>query len=189
MYVRRKNPHVELEALFWGGGQERGLRPGTPNTPAIVGMGEAVEILSRVQTSEIQRLGEMRDLLWNTLQKGLPGLVRNGNVEHGLPNNLNVSVCGVDGAGMFNHFKNVAVSNASACLTGPQDYSQVLTVLGVSKDLARSTLRFGISRFNTQDEILFAAKEITQVILQQRLMEKEFAEQSGTEYALGDCTK
>ena len=90
---------------------------------------------------------------------------------------------------MFNHLKNVAVSNASACLTGPQDYSQVLTVLGVKKDLARSTLRFGITRFNTREEILSAGVEVIQVVNQLRAMEKEFAEQSGTQYALGDCLK
>jgi cysteine desulfurase len=189
LYVRRKNPRVELEAIFWGGGQERGLRAGTPNTPGIVGLGEAAEILSKNQLAEIIRLRGLRDQLWARLKKGLPCLIRNGNTEHALPNNLNISVMGVDGAGMFNHFKNVAVSNASACLTGHQDYSQVLTVLGVKKDLARSTVRFGISRFNTESEVLSAADEIIQVVLQQREMEKEFAEQSGTAYTLGDCTK
>jgi len=189
LYVRRKNPRVELEAIFWGGGQERGLRAGTPNTPGIVGLGEAAEILSKVQDAEIIKLRNLRDTLWTRLKTGLPCLIRNGNVEHALPNNLNISVMGVDGAGMFNHFKNVAVSNASACLTGHQDYSQVLTVLGVKKDLARSTVRFGITRFNTEQEILDAADEIIQVVHHQREMEKEFAEQSGTTYALGDCLK
>jgi cysteine desulfurase len=189
LYVRRKNPRVELEAIFWGGGQERGLRAGTPNTPGIVGLGEAAEILSKTQTAEIARLADLRDLLWSTLKSGLPCLIRNGSLEHALPNNLNVSVIGVDGAGMFNHFKNVAVSNASACLTGHQDYSQVLTVLGVKKELARSTLRFGISRFNRREEILAAAQEIIEAVTHQREMEKEFAEQSGTQYDLGDCNK
>jgi len=187
LYVRRKNPHVEIEAIFWGGGQERGLRPGTPNTPSIVGLGEAVEILSQVQRDETKRIAELRDLLWSELKSGLPCLIRNGSIEHALPNNLNVSVTGVDGAGMFSHFKNIAVSNASACLTGPQDYSQVLTVLGVSKDLARSTLRFGLGRYTTREEVISAAAEVIQVVIQLRLMEKEFAEQSGTLYALGDC--
>ena len=90
---------------------------------------------------------------------------------------------------MFKHFKKIAVSNASACLTGPQDYSQVLTVLGVTKELARSTLRFGIGRYNTKAEIFEAAEEVIQVVTQLRLMEREFAEQSGTEYAIGDCIK
>ena len=189
LYVRRKNPRVELEAIFWGGGQERGLRPGTPNTPAIVGLGEAAEILSNIQKTEIQNLSSLRDLLWSELKAGLPCLIRNGSADHALPHNLNVSVVGLDGAGMFSHLKNVAVSNASACLTGPQDYSQVLTVLGVKKDLARATLRFGISRFNTREEIVTAAKEIIEVVIQLRTMEKEFAEQSGTEYVMGDCVK
>jgi cysteine desulfurase len=185
LYVRRKNPRVDLEPIFWGGGQERGIRPGTPNTPGIVGLGEAAEILAKVQKDEVERIKNLRDLLWSELKTGLPCLIRNGSVEHALPHNLNVSVVGVDGAGMFNHFKNIAVSNASACLTGPQDYSQVLTVLGVQKELARATLRFGLGRFTTRAEILKAAEEVIQVVTQLRLMEKEFAEQSGVQYALG----
>lgn len=189
LYVRRKNPRVEIEPIFWGGGQERGLRPGTPNTPAIVGLGEAAEILSRVQAEEMKRIRELRDLLWTILKEKIPCIIRNGSTEHDLPNNLNVSVEGVDGAGMFGHFKNIAVSNASACLNGPQDYSQVLTVLGVKKDLARATLRFGLGRFTTREEIVLAAKEVIQVVAKLRLMEKEFAEQIGAQYKTGECLK
>ncbi len=189
LYVRRKNPRVELEALFWGGSQERGLRPGTPDTPAIVGFGAAAEILTHTADEENARIRKLRDLLWTKLLEGLPCLIRNGSYEHALPNNLNVSVVGVDGAAMFGRFKKVAVSNASACLNGSQDYSQVLTLLGVERDIARSTLRFGLGRFTTENEILEAASEVIQVVNELRLMEKEFAEQSGLTYKTGDCVK
>ncbi|MBC7397170.1 MAG: cysteine desulfurase [Bdellovibrionales bacterium] len=189
LYVRRKNPRVELEALFWGGSQERGLRPGTPDTPAIVGFGAAAEILQNDATEECIRIANLRDLLWRKLKEGLPCLIRNGSFEHCLPNNLNVSVVGVDGSALFGRLKKVAVSNASACLNGSQDYSQVLTLLGVERDLARSTLRFGLGRFTTESEILEAAEEVIQVVHELRLMEKEFAEQSGVTYKAGDCVK
>lgn len=172
LYVRRKNPRVELEALFWGGNQERGMRSGTPNTPGIVGFGFAAALASKSMVEEIQSIAKMRDELWSELQSQLTGLTRNGASEHALPNNLNVSVTGVDGAAMFGRFKNIAVSNASACVSGIQDYSQVLTVLGVKNELARSTLRFGLSRFTTSDEIKNAASEVISVVKSLREMEK-----------------
>jgi len=179
LYVRRKNPHVELEALFWGGSQERGMRSGTPNTPGIVGFGKAAELAGQSLEKEAVHIAEMRNFLWNELQASLSGLVRNGSVEHALPNNLNVSVSGVDGAAMFGRFKNIAVSNASACVSGIQDYSQVLTVLGVEHELARSTLRFGLSRLNTMDEMKSAVSEVVSVVKLLREMEREFAAQTG----------
>jgi cysteine desulfurase len=189
LYIRRKNPRVELEAVFWGGNQERGLRPGTPNSPGIVGFGQAAEILSQGMENEVERMRTLRDLLWSDLKTALPCLVRNGSVEHALPHNLNVSVVGVDGAALFGRLKNVAVSNASACVNGTQDYSQVLTVLGVNKEMARSTLRFGLGRFTTKEEIMAAAQEVAMVVNELRQMEKEFAEQSGLGYKNGECLK
>ena len=189
LYVRRKNPRVEIEAIFWGGGQERGLRPGTPNTPAIVGLGAASEILLGTRETEAIKLAKFRDLLWSELKIGLPCLIRNGSTDSTLPNNLNVSVMGVDGSAMFSQFKNLAVSNASACLNGTQDYSQVLTILGVKKELARSTLRFGITRFNTEQEMRDAAREVIHVVTHLRAMEEEFANQTGTQYTMGDCLR
>ncbi len=189
LYVRRKNPRVELEPIFWGGGQERGLRPGTPNTPGIVGLGKAAELVDQLLESEVLRFSQMRDLLWLKLKERLPCLIRNGSIEHSLPNNLNISVVGVDGAALFGRLKNTAVSNASACLNGTQDYSQVLTVLGVNKTLAKATLRFGIGRFNQESEILEAAEEVASTVVELRLMEKNFAEQSGMIYQDGDCIK
>ncbi len=172
LYVRRKNPHVELEAIFWGGNQERGMRSGTPNTPSIVGFGAAAKLALLTMDQVAVQIKVLRDALWKQLQLELSGLVRNGSVEHALPNNLNVSVSGVDGAGMFSGFKNIAVSNASACISGVQDYSQVLTVLGVENKLARATLRFGLSKFNTLDEVKIAAQEVATVVKSLREMEK-----------------
>jgi cysteine desulfurase len=189
LFIRRKNPRVEIEAVFWGGNQERGLRPGSPNTPGIVGFGQAAEVLNQSLEAEVMRLTELRNQLWSDLKTALPCMIRNGSVEHALPHNLNVSVVGVDGAAMFGRFKNIAVSNASACVNGTQDYSQVLTVLGVGKDLARSTLRFGLGRYTTKEEITLAAREVAMVVTELRQMEKEFAEQSGLAYTNGECLK
>ncbi len=178
LYIRRKNPRVELEPLFWGGTQERGLRPGTPNVPAIVGFGKAVELVTKNFEQESKRMAELRDLLWNEL-KGHFEMIRNGSLEHALPNNLNVSIKGIDGAALYGRLKNVAVSNASACVSGVQDYSQVLTVLGVEPELAKATLRFGIGRYNTADEIKAAASEVIAVVKELLKIEREFAAQTG----------
>ncbi len=171
LYVRRKNPRVELDSLFWGGNQERGMRAGTPNTPAIVGFGKAAELMGKNLEHESSLIAELRDHLWSELSN-ISGIIRNGSVAHALSNNLNVSIPGVDGAAMFGAFKNIAVSNASACISGVQDYSQVLTILGVESEMARATLRFGLSRFNTREEINSAANEVISVVKLLREMEK-----------------
>ena len=172
LYVRRKNPRVELKSLFLGGNQERGMRSGTLNTPGIVGFGAAASIALKTLAAVPAQLAEMRDFLWWELQSQITGLVRHGSIEHALPNNLNVSVIGVDGAAMFGRFKNIAVSNASACLNGVQDYSQVLTVLGVDHELARATLRFGLSKFNTMDEMRVVVQEVVSVVKTLRELER-----------------
>ena len=191
LYVRRKNPRVELEPVFWGGTQERGLRPGTPNVPAIVGFGKSAEIAREKLATEPANIAALRNLLLQKLQTGLqqeagliPGvvdalLVRNGSIQHALPNNLNISVRGIDGSALFSRLKNVAVSNASACISGVQDYSQVLSELGVSPALAKATLRFGVGRFNTEDEIDTAAGEVIAVVKDLLKIERDFAAQTG----------
>ena len=191
LYIRRKNPRVELEPVFWGGTQERGLRPGTPNVPGIVGFGKAAEIAREKLSTEPQRIAALRDRLWQKLQAGLQGeagqgsgsaespLIRNGSLLHALPNNLNVSIRGIDGSALFSRLKNVAVSNASACISGVQDYSQVLSELGVSPALAKATLRFGVGRFNTEEEIESAAGEVIAVVKDLLKIERDFAAQTG----------
>ncbi len=185
LYVRRKNPRIDLEPLYLGGGQERRLRPGTPDTPAIVGFGVAAESALRTLDQDTERLRRMRDRLWELLSGALEGWVRNSPAD-GLPNNLNLSVRGVDGAALFGRLKQVAVSNASACLNGIQDYSQVLTELGVGRDLARATLRIGLGTWNTGSEIEAAAVELIEVVRDLRMMERQFAEQTGTFSMNGD---
>ena len=186
LFVRRKNPRVELEPVFWGGTQERGLRPGTPNVPGIVGFGKAAEIVREKLATEPARVAALRDLLWQKLQMGLSEnghgealLVRNGASEHALPNNLNVSIRGIDGSALYSRLKNVAVSNASACISGVQDYSQVLSELGVTPALAKATLRFGVGRFNTEEEIQKAAEEVIAVVKDLLKIERDFAAQTG----------
>ena len=179
LYVRRKNPRIEIEPLFLGGGQERGLRPGTLDTPAIVGFGVASEQAALELDRNYESVRRLRDRLWNLLTGAIDGWVRNSPPD-GLPNNLNLSIEGVDGAALFGRLKQVAVSNASACLNGVQDYSQVLTELGVSRDLARATLRFGLGTWNTEAEIEAAAVEIVEIVRDLRTMERRFAEQTGT---------
>jgi cysteine desulfurase len=134
-----------------------------------------------------QRMAALRDLLWNELSSKIPCLIRNGSHEQVLPNNLNVSIEGIDGAALFSRLKRVAVSNASACLNGVQDFSQVLTELGVDRSLAKATLRFGIGRFNTESEILVAAAEVSAVVNDLRRVEREFARIAGTNYLSGRC--
>jgi cysteine desulfurase len=179
LYVRRKNPRIDLEPLYLGGGQERRLRPGTPDTPAIVGFGVAAESALRTLDQDSKRLRGLRDRLWSLLTGALEGCVRNSPAD-GLPNNLNLSIHGVDGSALFGRLKQVAVSNASACLNGIQDYSQVLTELGVGRDLARATLRIGLGTWNTEAEIEAAAAEVVAVVRDLRTMERQFAEQTGT---------
>jgi cysteine desulfurase len=179
LYVRRKNPRIDLEPLYLGGGQERRLRPGTPDTPAIVGFGVAAESALRTLDQDSKRLRGLRDRLWSLLTGALEGCVRNSPAD-GLPNNLNLSIHGVDGSALFGRLKQVAVSNASACLNGIQDYSQVLTELGVGRELARATLRFGLGTWNTEAEIEAAAAEVVAVVRDLRTMERQFAEQTGT---------
>jgi cysteine desulfurase len=191
LYVRRKNPRVELEPIFWGGSQERGLRPGTPNVPAIVGFGKAAEIALEKLATEPVRIAALRNLLLQKLQSGLQSeagltpvgveslLVRNGSIQHALPNNLNISIRGIDGSALYSRLKAVAVSNASACISGVQDYSQVLSELGVSPALAKATLRFGVGRFNTENEIESAAGEVVAVVKDLLKIERDFAAQTG----------
>jgi cysteine desulfurase len=185
LFVRRKNPRVELEPLFLGGGQENGLRAGTQNVPGIVGFGHAVELAQARLASDTGHTRALRDLLWAELSSKLTGLVRNG-APSGLPNNLNVSIRGIDGSALFGRMKTVAVSNASACLNGIQDYSQVLTELGMERDLARATLRFGLGSWNTEEEIRSAAGEIVSIVLELRKMEHDFSVQTGTPYLNGE---
>ena len=157
LYVRRK-PRIRLTPLIDGGGHERGLRSGTLNVPGIVGLGAACEIAGRELEAEAVRLTGLRDRLLQKLQEGLPEVHVNGSYEQRLPGNLNVSFAYVEGESMLMALnKDVAVSSGSACTSASLEPSYVLRALGVGDDLAHSSIRFGIGRFNTEEEIDYVA--------------------------------
>jgi len=153
LYVRRRNPRVKLASQVHGGGHERGLRSGTLNTPQIAGFAKAVELGISEMKSETKRLTKLRDRLWNQLSN-LEGVYLNGHPTQRLPGNLNISVAGVDGAALLLGLQPVAaVSSGSACTSAQVAPSHVLQALGHSEKLAYASIRFGIGRFNTPEEI------------------------------------
>ncbi|MEH2001290.1 MAG: IscS subfamily cysteine desulfurase [Nostoc sp.] len=158
LYVRRRNPRVQLAPQQHGGGHERGMRSGTLYTPQIVGFGKAVEIALAEQATESQRLTQLRQSLWEQM-KQIEGIHLNGHPQQRLAGNLNISVEGVDGAALLLGLQPVmAVSSGSACSSATTAPSHVLTALGHSEQLAYASVRFGIGRFNTQEEIDRVAK-------------------------------
>ncbi|UKO98285.1 cysteine desulfurase family protein [Nostoc sp. UHCC 0870] len=158
LYVRRRNPRVQLAPQQHGGGHERGMRSGTLYTPQIVGFGKAVEIALAEQETENQRLTQLRQSLWNQLLE-LEGIYLNGHPTQRLAGNLNISIEGVDGAALSLGLQPVmAVSSGSACTSTKTTPSHVLTALGHSEKLAYASVRFGIGRFNTPTEIDIVAK-------------------------------
>ncbi|MEH2047254.1 cysteine desulfurase family protein [Nostoc sp.] len=158
LYVRRRNPRVQLAPQQHGGGHERGMRSGTLYTPQIVGFGKAVEIALAEQETETQRLSQLRQRLWEQLSQ-VEGIHLNGHPQQRLAGNLNISVEGVDGAALLLGLQPVmAVSSGSACSSATTAPSHVLTALGHSEKLAYASVRFGIGRFNTQEEIDIVAK-------------------------------
>ncbi|WP_066380290.1 cysteine desulfurase family protein [Anabaena sp. CA = ATCC 33047] len=158
LYVRRRNPRVQLAPQQHGGGHERGMRSGTLYTPQIVGFGKAVEIALAEQETENQRLTQLRQSLWEQLSH-LEGIHLNGHPTQRLAGNLNISVEGVDGAALLLGLQSImAVSSGSACSSTKTAPSHVLTALGHSEKLAYASIRFGIGRFNTQAEIDLVAK-------------------------------
>lgn len=160
LYVRRRRPRVRLAPLIDGGGHERGLRSGTLNVPGIVGFGRACELAAELRTTESQRLAELRDLLLTLLQDGRPTTLVNGSLEHRLPHNLNVSFPGVDAAALLADLKTVAVSSGSACTAASFDGSYVIKALPTRRRHAASSIRMGLGRSTTEEEVRYAAHEI-----------------------------
>ncbi|MBE9200402.1 MULTISPECIES: IscS subfamily cysteine desulfurase [unclassified Nodularia (in: cyanobacteria)] len=164
LYVRRRNPRVQIAPQQHGGGHERGMRSGTLYTPQIVGFGKAVEIALVEQETENQRLTELRQRLWEQLSQ-LSGVHLNGHPTQRLAGNLNISVEGVDGAALLLGLQPVmAVSSGSACSSTTTAPSHVLTALGHSEKLAYAAVRFGIGRFNTAEEIDTVAKQLISTV-------------------------
>jgi cysteine desulfurase len=164
LYVRRKNPRVQLAPQIHGGEQERGLRSGTLATHQIVGFAKAVELGLAEQPQESERLRQLRDRLYSRLQT-LEGIYLNGHLTQRLPGSLNISVDGVDGAALLLALRSqVALSSGSACASGRAEPSPVLMALGRDKALASASLRFGLGRFNTLDEVDFVAERAIDTI-------------------------
>jgi cysteine desulfurase len=170
LYVRRKNPRVKVTAQMDGGGHERGMRSGTLNVPGIVGFGKACELCMLEMEEETQRISKMRDHLETELMK-LEEAYINGSTEHRLPHVTNISFKHVEGEGLLMGFnKNIALSSGSACTSASLEPSYVLKALGLGDDLAHSSLRFGLSRFTTEEEIEYTIKAISETVLKLREM-------------------
>ncbi|BAZ06166.1 IscS subfamily cysteine desulfurase [Calothrix sp. NIES-3974] len=164
LYVRRRQPRVAIAPQLHGGGHERGMRSGTLYTPQIVGFGKAVEMALSLQEEENQRLTSLRQQLWQRLSS-LSGIYLNGHPTQRLPGNLNISIEGVDGAALLLGLQStVALSSGSACSSTSTAPSHVLTALGRSESLAYASLRFGIGRFNTSEEIDLVAETVISVV-------------------------
>ena len=164
LYVRRKNPRVQLTAQIDGGGHERGLRSGTLNVPGIVGIGKACEICEKEMATEGARLAALRGRLLNAIQSGLDGVAVNGSLEYRLPNNLNLSFHGVEGEALLMGIHDVAISSGSACTSAQISASHVLKAIGVDEDLAHASIRFGLGRFNTEEEVDYAAARVVETV-------------------------
>jgi cysteine desulfurase len=164
LYVRRRDPRVALAPLQFGGGQERGLRPGTLNVPGIAAFGEACRLAGEVMAEEAVRLRELRGRLWGTLNGGLEGVHLNGSLTERLPGNLNLSFEGVRAHSLLGALTVIAVSSSSACSSTDSQPSNILKSLGVGDELAAASLRIGLGRFNTAEEVDFAAVRIVEAV-------------------------
>jgi cysteine desulfurase len=170
LYVRRKNPRVKVTAQMDGGGHERGMRSGTLNVPGIVGLGKACEICMQDMEADSKRISVMRDKLENGLML-LEEAYINGSTEHRLPHVTNISFKHVEGEGLLMGFnKNIALSSGSACTSASLEPSYVLKALGLGDDLAHSSLRFGLGRFTTEDQIDYTIKAISETVIKLREM-------------------
>ncbi|MBI2731535.1 MAG: IscS subfamily cysteine desulfurase [Sphingobacteriales bacterium] len=170
IYVRRKNPRVKVTAQMDGGGHERGMRSGTLNVPGIVGLGKACELCMLDMEADTKRISAMRDKLENALLK-LEEAYVNGSKEHRLPHVSNISFKYVEGEGLMMGFnKNIAVSSGSACTSASLEPSYVLKALGLGDDLAHSSLRFGLGRFTTEDQIDYTIEQVSNTVLKLREM-------------------
>ncbi len=164
LYVRRKNPRVQLAPILDGGGHERGMRSGTLNVPGIVGLGKACEICSNEMPEEACRLAGLRNCLRDKITAGLDEIYVNGSWEHRLPGNLNISFAYVEGESLLMGINDIAVSSGSACTSATLEPSYVLKALGTGDDLAHSSIRFGLGRFNTQAEVDYTAERVIETV-------------------------
>lgn len=174
LYVRRRDPRVRLTPLFDGGGHEQGLRSGTLNVPGIVGMGKACMLCRSSDGAEAARILVLRDRLYKGLANRLTDIRLNGHPTERLPGNLNLSFAHVDGEALMMAMRDVAVSSGSACTSASVEPSYVLRAIGLGDDLARSSLRFGIGRFNTAEEIDYAIQAIVSAVERLRALSPSY---------------
>lgn len=164
IFVRRRDPRVQLAAQMDGGGHERGMRSGTLNVPGIVGLGAAAAIAQQEMGNEAIRLAALRDRLKDRLMVELDEVSINGSLEHRLPNNLNMSFNHVESESLLMGLHDVALSSGSACTSATLEPSYVLKALGVDDETAHSSVRFGIGRFNTEEEIDYVVGRVIEVV-------------------------
>jgi cysteine desulfurase len=164
LYVRRKDPRVQISAILDGGGHERGMRSGTLNVPGVVGLGKACAIAQEEMLKESCHLAGKRNRLRDRILGRLGEVYINGSMEQRLPGNLNLSFAGVDGESLMMALNDVALSSGSACTTAAIEPSHVLRAIGISDDLAHSSIRFGIGRFNTEAEVDYVADRIVETV-------------------------
>ncbi len=170
LYVRSKGPRVRLTPIIDGGGHERGLRSGTLNAPGIVGLGAACEIAGQEMEQESARLCSLRDKLQAGLFERLDEVYLNGHPTQRLPGNLNISFAYVEGESLLMGIKDIAVSSGSACTSATLEPSYVIRALGTDEELAHSSIRFGLGRFNTEEEVDFVAQRVTEEVRRLRDM-------------------
>lgn len=174
LYLRRRDPRVRLTPLFDGGGHEQGLRSGTLNVPGIVGFGKACALCRAADGAEAARILVLRERLRKSLESRLTEIRLNGHPKERLPGNLNMSFAHVDGEALMMAMRDIAVSSGSACTSASVEPSYVLRAIGLSDDLARSSLRFGIGRFNTAEEIDFAVEAVVNAVERLRALSPSY---------------
>ncbi|MDT3777227.1 IscS subfamily cysteine desulfurase [Nitrospira sp. MA-1] len=170
LYVRRKAPRVRLEAMMYGGGHERGMRSGTLPVPLIIGFGKACELCEQEMSSESVRMAKMRDRLQEGIMSKMDEVYLNGHPTERLPNNLNISFAYVEGEALLMGVKEIALSSGSACTSATLEPSYVLRALGVGSDLAHSSIRFGLGRFNTDEEVEYTIDRMIKAVTHLREM-------------------
>jgi cysteine desulfurase len=170
LYVRRRDPRVEPRPQLDGGGHEFGLRSGTLNVPGIVGFGEACAIAGKEMAEEAARVGALRDLLKLRVETALEGTRVNGSMERRLPGNLSMSFAGVDAEALLASLPDVALSTGSACSSATAEPSHVLRALGSGEEVARSSVRFGLGRFTTEEEVEYAAGRVIEAVRRLRAL-------------------
>jgi len=168
LYVRRRSPRVQLSAIIDGGGHERGMRSGTLNVTGIIGLGKACELAQQEMPEESKKMRALRDRLRAGLEAKLDEVFINGSMEHRLPNNLNMSFAYVEGESLLMGINDVAVSSGSACTSATLEPSYVLKALGVGEDLAHTSIRFGLGRFNTEEDVDYVTDKMVQVVTKLR---------------------